>query len=92
MSHDPGPAASQAFTYGIRVAVAVALGGVGLLYLTDRVSLAFAGFLLVVIFPVYLLVVASALSRWLGLGKDVRDLRPVRRDESEQSLFGNGRQ
>lgn len=92
MSHDPGPAARRAFTYGIRVAAIGALGGIGLLYWVDYVSLAFAGFLLVVLFPVYLLVVASALSRWLGFGKDVRDLRPVRRDESDQSFLRNGRQ
>ena len=37
------------------------------------------GYVLVLLFPVYLLVVAVALSVWLGYDKDATDLRPVYR-------------
>jgi hypothetical protein len=38
-------------------------------------------YLTVLLFPVYLVLAASALNVWLGYGKDVTDLRPVYRNE-----------
>jgi hypothetical protein len=38
-------------------------------------------YLLVLVFPVYLVLAASALNVWLGYGRDVTDLRPVTRSE-----------
>lgn len=76
----PGPAARRAFRIGIWAAGALALAVVVGLYVTGTLANYVAVFVVVVLFPVYLLVVASALSKWLGLGKGPSDLRRVTRD------------
>jgi hypothetical protein len=81
----PGPAADRAFATGIRVAAVGALAALGLLYWLGTVGPFLVGFALVVLFPVYLLVVASALSKWLGYDRDVSDLRRVSRADAARS-------
>ena len=75
----PGPAAAHAFRLGIVVSAVIGLAGMGLLYWFGAITLAVAGFMLVVLFPVYLVLAATVLSRWLGYDKDHTALRPVYR-------------
>lgn len=75
----PGPVAAQAFRLGIVASAAVGLAGIAILYWSDAVSLLFAGYMLVALFPVYLIFAAAVLSVWLGYNKDVSSLRPVYR-------------
>jgi hypothetical protein len=75
----PGPAAAQAFRLGMWVGAVVGLAAVGLLYWVGALDLVFAGYTLLVLFPVYLVLVAAVLSRWLGYDKDAAALRPVTR-------------
>jgi len=79
----PGPAAAEAFRLGVAAGAAVGLTAIGLLYWWEAVSALVAGFLLVVLFPVYLVAVAAALSGWLGYDKDSTALRPVTRPPEE---------
>jgi hypothetical protein len=60
-------------------AIVVGLATLGALYLQDVLTTATALYSLLALFPVYLVLVASALSVWLGYDKDVTDLRPVYR-------------
>jgi hypothetical protein len=53
---------------------------VGFLYWAGQLTLLLVGFVLVVVFPVYLVFAASVLSVWLGYNKGVTDLRPVYRE------------
>jgi hypothetical protein len=62
-------------------AAAAALAGVGFCYWLDLLTLPLVGFTLLVLFPVYLVFVASILGSWLGYGKDASDLRPVYREK-----------
>jgi len=73
----PGAAAQGAFRLGLLSAAVAALALIGLLYWLGELTLPLVGYTLVLLFPVYLVVVASALSVWLGFDKDARDLRPV---------------
>jgi len=78
----PGPSAGAAFRLGVAAAAVAGLGVVGFCYwfgLLDPVAL---GYLLVLVFPLYLVFAASALSVWLGYDKDATDLRPVSRERS----------
>ncbi|MFB6168415.1 MAG: hypothetical protein ABEJ43_06160 [Haloferacaceae archaeon] len=76
---EPGPAAAQAFRLGIYVGGVAGLAVIGLLYWTGSIGLAMTGYALLVLFPVYLILVAVVLSRWLGYDRDVTSLRPVTR-------------
>lgn len=76
----PGHAAGQAYETGLRAAAVAGLAVVGSLYWFDQITPFAAVFTLVVLFPTYLLVAAAVLSKWLGLDKDVTDLRPVVRE------------
>ncbi len=76
----PGPAARRAFRTGVWTAAAGGLAVVGGLYWIGALASYAAVFVVVVLFPVYMLVVASALSKWLGLGKGPADLRRVTRE------------
>jgi len=84
---EPGAAAERAFRTGIRAAAVAGLGAIGLLAWVGAITPLLAGFAAVVIFPVYMLVAASALSKWLGYDKEVADLRRVRRDPDADSFF-----
>ncbi len=83
----PGPAADRAFRTGVRAAAAGALAGLALLYWFEVLSPFLVGVTLVVLFPVYMLVVASALSVWLGYDRSAADLRRVRRTDASQSML-----
>jgi hypothetical protein len=78
---EPGYAAAQTFRLGMWVGAVVGLVVIGLLYWTGAISVALAGYSLLLLFPVYLVFVAVALSRWLGYDRDVTSLRPVRRSD-----------
>jgi hypothetical protein len=90
-SKSPGPSAAHAFRTGILVAAVGALAAVGSLYWTGALTPLLVGFTLVVLFPVYLLVAAAVLSKWLGYDRDVSDLRRVGREEAAESPWGRER-
>jgi hypothetical protein len=79
----PGAGARSAFRTGIVAASVAAFAAMGLLYWSGALTLPLAVFSLLVLFPVYLVFVASALSVWLGYSKDVTDLRPVYHPKNE---------
>jgi hypothetical protein len=73
----PGPDAAQAFRLGMIAGGAVGAVCLSALYWMSGLSLLALGYVVVALFPVYLIVVATLLSRWLGYTKDVTSLRPV---------------
>lgn len=80
----PGPAAAYAFRLGIAASAVAALGSIGALLWAGVITPIIAGFALMVLFPVYLVVAAAVLSLWLGYDKDHTALRPVyRTDDAE---------
>jgi hypothetical protein len=79
----PGASARSAFRMGIVAASVAAFAVIGLLYWFGALTLPLAVFTLLILYPVYLVFVASALSVWLGYSKDVTDLRPVYRPKNE---------
>lgn len=81
VSVGPGPSADAAFRLGVVAAVVLALVVLGTLYSAGMVTTFVVGFAVLVVFPVYLLFVASALSVWLGFDKGVADLRRVTREQ-----------
>lgn len=87
----PGPAAARAFTTGVLVAAVAGLSVLGFLYWSGALAPLFVGFSLVVLFPVYLLVAASVLSRWLGYDRDASHLRRVLEEDDGRSRRGRGR-
>lgn len=80
----PGPAADQAFRLGILASLAA--GGVvlGILYWIGLISLPIIGYILLSLLPVYLILVASVLSVWLGYSKDISALRPVYKEKNSK--------
>lgn len=81
----PGASARSAFRLGMGAAVVGGLAAVGLLCWGGALTPVLAGFVLLLIFPVYLVFAASALSVWLGFDKDATDLRPVYREKREKT-------
>lgn len=81
---EPGPNAQAAFRIGMVAAAVVMLAAMGYLYAVEYISGVQFGYTLVLLFPVYLVFAAVALSVWLGFNKDASDLRPVHR-RREQS-------
>jgi hypothetical protein len=77
----PGPSAHGAFRFGMQAAAVAALAVIGALYWFGVLVPVLAGFTLLLLFPIYLVLVASALSVWLGYDKDASDLRPVYREK-----------
>jgi hypothetical protein len=76
----PGPNANDAFRLGVIVAALAGLAPLAVLYAHGALPLLLVGFVLLTLFPVYLIFSASALSVWLGFDKDATDLRPVYRN------------
>jgi hypothetical protein len=76
----PGPNADDAFQLGVIVATLAGLIPLVVLYTQGSLTLRLIGFVLLTLFPVYLIFSASALSVWLGFDKDATDLRPVHRN------------
>jgi hypothetical protein len=79
LKRTPGPAARGAFRLGMLAAAVVGLAALGAGYLGGALTTTTALYVLVALFPVYLVLVASVLSVWLGYDKDATDLRPVYR-------------
>ena len=77
----PGPDAHGAFRLGMLAAAVCGLGALGFGYWLGLVTPIYAGYALLILFPVYLVFAASALSVWLGFDKDASDLRPVYREK-----------
>jgi hypothetical protein len=75
----PGPDARSAFRLGVLAASVAGLTVLGWLLRSGTLTVTTAAYVAVALFPVYLLVVASMLSVWLGYDKDPTDLRPVHR-------------
>ena len=73
----PGPAAAYAFRFGIFAGAVVGFATIGLLYWQGVLSLLESGYVLMALFPIYLVLVATALSVWLGYDKGKQSLRPV---------------
>lgn len=71
--HSPGPAAAEAFTFGIATAATLGLIGLWLLVRVDVLTPLSAIFAAVFGLPVGLVVVACCLSVWLGYDKDAID-------------------
>jgi membrane protein implicated in regulation of membrane protease activity len=78
----PGPDAARAFRFGMIAGGAVGAVCLGALYWMGTLSLLALGYVVIALFPVYLIVVAVLLSRWLGYTKDITSLRPV--DKTKQ--------
>lgn len=83
-SVSPGPVAAHAFRLGMIAAGVVGLVAIGLSYWLGQLTLPLAGYAVLVLFPVYLVLVASVLSVWLGYDKDVTSLRPVYREDGRR--------
>lgn len=75
----PGPDAARAYRLGMITGGIVGLVVAGVLYWTGALTLLTLGYVLVALFPVYLIAVAVLLSVWLGYDKDITSLRPVYR-------------
>ena len=77
----PGPNADGAFQLGMTAAAVVALAGLGFCYWFGLLTLSLVGVAVFLLFPVYLVFVASALSVWLGFDGASTPLRPVYREQ-----------
>lgn len=75
----PGPAAAHAFRLGMIAGAFVGLCAIGLAYWSMSLTPAVVGYVLLLLFPVYLVLVATVLSVWLGYDQDSTSLRPVYR-------------
>jgi hypothetical protein len=73
----PGPDAARAYRLGMITGGIVGLLVAGALYWTGVFTPLALGYILIALFPVYLIVVAVILSVWLGYDKDITALRPV---------------
>ena len=80
-SKKPGPAAAHAFRLGLRAGAVFGIALIAALYWLGVIELLFAGYVLLLLFPVYLVFVAAVLSVWLGYSKDATALRPVYRQD-----------
>ncbi|ERG91198.1 MAG: hypothetical protein J07HQW1_01230 [Haloquadratum walsbyi J07HQW1] len=73
----PGPDAEQAFRLGIIAGAIVGIAAIAVIYMLGNTSVWFIGYVVVILFPVYLVVVAAILSVWLGYDVDPGQLEPV---------------
>ena len=81
----PGPIADRVYRFGFRVATVGGLAALGAGFALGHLTLPTLVFVLMTLFPVYLLFVAVALALWLGYDTDRTDLQPVTEDgESEK--------
>jgi hypothetical protein len=80
----PGPVAADAFRLGMILGGVVGLVGIGLLYWVGTLTPLLLVYVLLAIFPIYLVLVAVVLSRWLGYDKDATALRPVYRPKNPE--------
>jgi len=82
LTNTPGPVARSAFATGMIAAAILGLTGVGVLWWAGLLDYVLLGYLLVLVFPLYLVFAASAINVWLGYGKDATDLRRVTRPKN----------
>jgi hypothetical protein len=75
----PGPAAAHAFRLGMIAGGFLGLCAIGLAYWLGSLTPVVVGYVLFMLFPVYLVLVAAVLSVWLGYDQDSTSLRPVYR-------------
>jgi len=73
----PGPDAARAYRLGMLTGVIIGLVVGGVLYWTGALTPLTLGYVMIALFPVYLIAVAVVLSVWLGYDKDITALRPV---------------
>ena len=75
----PPPGADAGGAYGLGVMAVAVVGRLvaGALYWVGALGPLALGYVVVALFPVYLIVVAVVLSVWLGYDKDATTLRPV---------------
>ncbi|EMA51226.1 hypothetical protein [Halococcus thailandensis] len=72
--HTPGPAAAEAFTFGIAIATVTTLAGIGFLVWTGVLTVIGAVATLLLGLPALLLIVSCLLSVWLGYDRDAVDV------------------
>ncbi|WP_049985998.1 hypothetical protein [Halobellus rufus] len=77
----PGPDAARAFRLGIAAGGLIGLTFAAALYWFGTMNVFAFGYIFLLVFPVYLVLVATALSVWLGYDQDATSLRPVYRTE-----------
>jgi len=86
IASSPGPIADRTYRFGFRLAVGAGLAAVGLLFGLGYLSLSDTIIVLLLIFPVYLIFTATALSVWLGYDTDQTDLTRVTEEvETEEN-------
>ena len=73
----PGPDAARAYRFGMLTGGILGLVVVAALYWVGSLTPLTLGYVMVALFPVYLIAVAVVLSVWLGYDKDATSLRPV---------------
>ncbi len=73
----PGPDAARAYRLGMVTGAVVGLAVVGVLFWTGALTPLTLCYVMVALFPVYMIAVAAVLSVWLGYSKDATALRPV---------------
>jgi|AntRauMinimDraft_4_1070384.scaffolds.fasta_scaffold01191_3 membrane protein implicated in regulation of membrane protease activity len=74
----PGPAETEAFRLGIVSSIVLGAAAIGILSWIGVLT-PVVGYVFVVLFPIYLLLVAVALNVWLNGLQDTTALRPVYR-------------
>ncbi|WP_256684380.1 hypothetical protein [Halococcus qingdaonensis] len=72
--HTPGPAAAEAFTFGIAITTVTTLAGIGVLVWTGVLTVIGAVATLLLGLPALLLIVSCLLSVWLGYDRDAVDV------------------
>jgi hypothetical protein len=77
----PGPSAAHAFRLGMIVGGLLGLTVIGVLYWIGVLQVLSLGYTLVLLFPIYLVIVACLLSVWLGYDKGPASLRRVTRNK-----------
>lgn len=73
----PGPDAARAYRFGMLTGGILGLVVVAALYRVGALTPLTLGYVMIALFPVYLIAVATVLSVWLGYDKDASSLRPV---------------
>ena len=74
LRHSPGPAAAEAFTFGIAAATTISLVGLWVLFRTGLLTVFDVILAAVLGLPVLLVVVSCLLSVWLGYDRDASDV------------------
>ncbi|GAA0465932.1 hypothetical protein MUK72_06370 [Halococcus dombrowskii] len=72
--HTPGPAAAEAFTFGIAITTLTTLAGIGVLVWTGMMTVIGAVAALLLGLPTLLVIVSCLLSVWLGYNRDAVDV------------------